>query len=220
MAAEPVETVATVQAPEPVVALKSVVAKVAKNFGNATRPKLLASFATESAPRIHVSEVKAPEPIETVVAPAAAEPALAAVVPKPQEETPAPPVAEPPVAEPPVVEPPVEEPLVADLQIVPPIQPAPEKTPQPALASTGKAKAEQYLTTLAQLPKTLLPETLALPALAAAHPAAVCAAPTKKLGTTIDWVGTPEKAAPLAAEQKKLLFVIQVSGNFAREEFT
>ena len=70
-----------------------------------------------------------------------------------------------------------------------------------------------------------LPYQLALlnnwsPALAAAHPMATCAAPTEKLGTTVDWVGEPNKAAPLAAEQNKLMFVIQVSGNFAREEFT
>ena len=42
----------------------------------------------------------------------------------------------------------------------------------------------------------------------------------EKLGTTIDWYDDPHVAARLAEEQGKLIYVIQVSGNFAREEFT
>ena len=42
----------------------------------------------------------------------------------------------------------------------------------------------------------------------------------EKLGTTITWYDEPRVAARLAKEQGKLVFVIQISGNFAREEFT
>ena len=42
----------------------------------------------------------------------------------------------------------------------------------------------------------------------------------EKLGTTITWYDEPQVAARLAKEQGKLVFVIQISGNFAREEFT
>ncbi|HAY82384.1 MAG TPA: hypothetical protein DCY79_21460 [Planctomycetaceae bacterium] len=48
----------------------------------------------------------------------------------------------------------------------------------------------------------------------------VCTAEKKTHGTLIEWAGTPDQAAVLAKETGKLLFVIQVSGNFAREEFT
>ena len=43
-------------------------------------------------------------------------------------------------------------------------------------------------------------------------------APT--LGTGIHWIADPKKAAKLAKDQGKLVFLIQVSGNFAKEEFT
>ena len=42
----------------------------------------------------------------------------------------------------------------------------------------------------------------------------------EKLGTTINWYQDKAEAARLAREQGKLLFVMQVSGNFAEEEFT
>ena len=42
----------------------------------------------------------------------------------------------------------------------------------------------------------------------------------EKLGTTIAWYDDSQLAARLAREQGKLVFLIQVSGNFAREEFT
>lgn len=42
----------------------------------------------------------------------------------------------------------------------------------------------------------------------------------EKLGTTITWYDDSQFAARLAREQGKLVFLIQVSGNFAREEFT
>jgi len=41
-----------------------------------------------------------------------------------------------------------------------------------------------------------------------------------KLGTTVTWMPTPDAAARSAADQDKLVFMIQVSGNFARQEFT
>jgi hypothetical protein len=42
----------------------------------------------------------------------------------------------------------------------------------------------------------------------------------EQLGTTITWYRETTDAAKLAREQDKLVFLIQVSGNFAREEFT
>ena len=42
----------------------------------------------------------------------------------------------------------------------------------------------------------------------------------EKLGTTINWYQDKAEAARLAREQGKLLFVMQISGNFADEEFT
>jgi len=40
------------------------------------------------------------------------------------------------------------------------------------------------------------------------------------LGTMITWFEDTKDAAKLAREQDKLVFLIQVSGNFAKEEFT
>ena len=45
-------------------------------------------------------------------------------------------------------------------------------------------------------------------------------AQTRKFGTAIEWAESVEQAAQLAKEQDKLVFLIQVSGNFAREGFT
>ena len=42
----------------------------------------------------------------------------------------------------------------------------------------------------------------------------------EKLGTTINWHQDKAEAVRLAREQGKLLFVMQISGNFADEEFT
>ena len=41
-----------------------------------------------------------------------------------------------------------------------------------------------------------------------------------KLGTAITWMPTPDAAWRAAKEENKLVFMIQVSGNFARQEFT
>ncbi|HEV3343289.1 MAG TPA: hypothetical protein VG125_23155 [Pirellulales bacterium] len=41
-----------------------------------------------------------------------------------------------------------------------------------------------------------------------------------KLGTAVTWMPTPDAAARAAAGEDKLVFMIQVSGNFARQEFT
>ncbi len=50
---------------------------------------------------------------------------------------------------------------------------------------------------------------------------ATCEACTyQKLGTKIAWAENADAAAKPAVEQQKLVFLIQVSGNFAREEFT
>lgn len=42
----------------------------------------------------------------------------------------------------------------------------------------------------------------------------------RKLGTEITWMPSPDEAGRAAADQDKLVFMIQVSGNFARQEFT
>ena len=41
-----------------------------------------------------------------------------------------------------------------------------------------------------------------------------------KLGTAITWAHSPDAAWRAAVDQGKLVFMIQVSGNFARPEFT
>ncbi len=41
-----------------------------------------------------------------------------------------------------------------------------------------------------------------------------------KLGTAITWMPTPDAASRAARDDDKLVFMIQVSGNFARQEFT
>ncbi|MCH7728769.1 MAG: hypothetical protein IH991_20135 [Planctomycetes bacterium] len=55
--------------------------------------------------------------------------------------------------------------------------------------------------------------------LAPQEAAATCDA-NRKLGTVIQWMEDPKQAAELAEQQGKLVFMILVSGNFAREEFT
>ena len=45
-------------------------------------------------------------------------------------------------------------------------------------------------------------------------------APSRKFGTAIEWAEGVKQAAQLAKEQEKLVFLIQVSGNFALEGFT
>jgi hypothetical protein len=41
-----------------------------------------------------------------------------------------------------------------------------------------------------------------------------------KHGTEINWVASPQEAAKQAAADGKLVLLMQISGNFAREEFT
>ncbi|HQU46419.1 MAG TPA: hypothetical protein PK867_26670 [Pirellulales bacterium] len=42
----------------------------------------------------------------------------------------------------------------------------------------------------------------------------------RTLGTAVHWMQSPDAACRLAADEGKLVFMIQVSGNFARQEFT
>lgn len=42
----------------------------------------------------------------------------------------------------------------------------------------------------------------------------------RTLGTLIDWAPTAERAGEIASKESKLVFLMQVSGNFARQEFT
>ena len=51
-------------------------------------------------------------------------------------------------------------------------------------------------------------------------PAAKQAGECGSHGTSIDFVDTPVEAAQLAKEQKKLVFVLHVSGNFEDPRFT
>ena len=44
--------------------------------------------------------------------------------------------------------------------------------------------------------------------------------PTSSHGTTVDFVGTPVKAAKLAKKEKKLVLVLHVSGYFEDPGFT
>ena len=46
------------------------------------------------------------------------------------------------------------------------------------------------------------------------------AAAGRRFGTLIEWAESPNEAARLAKRDGKLLMLLQVSGNFAREEFT
>ncbi len=46
-----------------------------------------------------------------------------------------------------------------------------------------------------------------------------CSTP-RTLGTLVNWAPTAERAAEMASKDNKLVFLMQVSGNFAREEFT
>ncbi|MFP6612792.1 MAG: hypothetical protein VB835_10815, partial [Pirellulales bacterium] len=48
----------------------------------------------------------------------------------------------------------------------------------------------------------------------------ICLPPKNDLGTAIHWVAAAQEASDLANQQDKLIFLIQVSGNFSREEFT
>lgn len=41
-----------------------------------------------------------------------------------------------------------------------------------------------------------------------------------RYGTALDWMDTPDLAAKTAAREQKLVFLIQISGNFTRQEFT
>lgn len=44
--------------------------------------------------------------------------------------------------------------------------------------------------------------------------------PDHRYGTALEWVDTPQAAGKQAEQQKKLVFLIQISGNFTRQEFT
>jgi hypothetical protein len=52
------------------------------------------------------------------------------------------------------------------------------------------------------------------------EPAPVCAGEAGRHGTQVDWLASPGEAAKRAKADGKLLLVMQISGNFAREEFT
>lgn len=53
-----------------------------------------------------------------------------------------------------------------------------------------------------------------------AGPADLASADDHHYGTALQWVDTPDLAAKQAARDKKLVFLIQISGNFTRQEFT
>jgi hypothetical protein len=49
-------------------------------------------------------------------------------------------------------------------------------------------------------------------------PSATSSLPT--LGTSVHWMPSPDEAVKVAEKEHKMVFLIQVSGNFAKEEFT
>lgn len=51
-------------------------------------------------------------------------------------------------------------------------------------------------------------------------PADLASVDDHRYGTALEWVDTPDIAAKEAARDKKLVFLIQISGNFTRQEFT
>ena len=51
-------------------------------------------------------------------------------------------------------------------------------------------------------------------------PVPVVRHPTESYGTQVDFLGIPEEAAEQARREKKLLFVLHVSGNFEDPHFT
>ncbi len=87
-------------------------------------------------------------------------------------------------------------------------EPREAETP-PAIDSTAKAQPLEPLkeSPLANKGKALLDEP------------ATCGA-DRKLGTSLVWAETADEASDLAQQQNKLVYLIQVSGNFEIEEFT
>ena len=98
------------------------------------------------------------------------------------------------------------------------------KTPPVQQPDVDVAKAAPVDTTAISSALNDEPNEPLLDLVAAANPQAVCddgpCEDDRKFGTTLSWAETPDAAAELAREQGKLVFLIQVSGNFAREEFT
>ena len=78
----------------------------------------------------------------------------------------------------------------------------------------GNAQDTSVASVVPTVPQqTDLADSLQLPA---AAPQTTC----RSLGTALEWTSSPEAAFQLAKQAGKLVFLIQVSGNFAREEFT
>jgi hypothetical protein len=62
--------------------------------------------------------------------------------------------------------------------------------------------------------------TLLLVAAVQDQPPAKAELVTERCGTAIEFVPTPVEAAKLAAKEKKLVFVLHVSGHFEDPDFT
>jgi hypothetical protein len=73
--------------------------------------------------------------------------------------------------------------------------------------------AVAFLATIATAAKPIDSSKAKVPAIAAPAKCGV-------YNTALTWYDSPSRAAEEARKQNKMLFVIQVSGNFAREEFT
>ncbi len=89
------------------------------------------------------------------------------------------------------------------------------------VAAASRPTAIDSTSTSQKIQKVLAastPRVVDRPSAKVCTPETCGAAPT--LGTALHWVSNANEAARLAKQQGKLVFLIQVSGNFAREEFT
>lgn len=102
------------------------------------------------------------------------------------------------------------------------LEPTALRSPAPAAPALAVAQpaAPDFPPLISDQPVTCVQP--ADPDPAGVDPSAECqtCAPTRTLGTAIAWADDADQAAQLARQQEKLVFLIQVSGNFAREGFT
>ena len=123
-------------------------------------------------------------------------------------------------------------------EAIQPATPAPQVAQSPAPPTVQEVPSVQstYVAAVASLPETQ-PETpevvvtqekpveppkpVERPAPVAAEPAAQCAlGGDGKYGTSVDFVADPAEAGNRAIAEKKLLFVLNISGNFEDDKFT
>jgi hypothetical protein len=118
-------------------------------------------------------------------------------------------------------------PAVASARV--PYQSKPRSADQPTTQAASPTPSEPAPEPAAPAPRitkpvadrpTLRPAGDDDPATASATCSASATSGLPTLGTAVHWMPTPDEAGKLAAKERKLVFLIQVSGNFARQEFT